>query len=407
MYENQFIQFTQAIDPLDACIPLPVVFGGDGIAFFVPTDNEKAEFTLVDAEGNPFTMNGTPLTQRFRSLAGNYAEKMFADDNSALPVVMGNEIFLASKAREYVAPNECFRIKIHDNAIVASVASVAYAVDASTITGGVPVTKTIDIAGLTNKTFAKGTYNLKLSSLYIRKWGSNGVPYSKYVNVKVMAGSQVIFNQGSEFYPSAIEVTFTATSSFQISITVEFGYYDGGRTSGDAFTFECSSATLVDAVGVDYYSNLLRRYENTDGEFALLSYACDSETFGLPFIMRYGSFNQSGLSAIRQWLPIWLNKPDFTQKDEIYEKLSGERVVLYATINKELQAQSDYIPEWWHERIVMALSCDVVKVNGVRLTKSDNYKIDWDNHTEADCGVWLARATWKMVANVTSRNSNN
>jgi len=395
MYENQFIQFSQAIDPLDACIPLPVVFGGDGIAFFVPTDNKDAEFTVVDAEGNPFTHNGNTLHSNFRSLNGNYAAGMFYD--GIIPLARA-KLFPANTARDYVAPNECFRIKIHDNAIAASVAWVAYAVDASTITGGVPVTKTIDIAGLTDKTFAKGKYNLKLSSLYIRKWGSNGVPYSKYVNVKVMAGSQVIFNQGSEFYPSAIEVKFIATSSFQISITVEFGYYDGGRTSGDAFTFECSSATLVDAVGVDYYSNLLRRYENPDGEFALLSYTCDSETFDLPF---------TSSRPIRQWLPIWLNKPDFTQKDEIYEKLSGERVVLYATINKELQAQSDYIPEWWHERIVMALSCDVVKVNGVKLTKSDNYKIDWDNHTEADCGVWLARATWKMAANVTSRNSNN
>ena len=395
MYENQFIQFTQAIDPLDACIPLPVFFGGDGIAFFVPTDNKDAEFSIVDAEGNPFTHNGNTLHGKFRSLNGNYAAGMFYDGIIHLARA---KLFPVNTARDYVAPNECFRIKIHDNAIAASVASVAYAVDASTITGGVPVTKTIDIAGLTDKTFAKGTYNLKLSSLYIRKCGSNGVPYSKYVNVKVMAGSQVIFNQGSEFYPSTIEETFTATSSFQISITVEFGYYDGGRTSGDAFTFECSSATLVDAVGVDYYSNLLRRYENQDGEFALLSYTCDSETFDLPF---------TSSRPIRQWLPIWLNKPDFTQKDEIYEKLSGERVVLYATINKELQAQSDYIPEWWHERIVMALSCDVVKVNGVKLTKSDNYKIDWDNHTEADCGVWLARATWKMVANVTSRNSNN
>ena len=406
MYENQFIQFTQAIDPLDACIPLPVVFGGDGMAFFVPTDNKNAEFTLVDAEGNPFTKNGAPLTHRFRSLANNYAEMLFADDN-ARPIVNGNGIFFANMAREYVAPNECFRIKIHSNDTAASVSSFTYAVDASTITGGVPVTKTIDIAGLTDKTFAKGTYNLKLSSLYIRKWGSNGVPYAKTCNVKVMAGSQTIFNHSGDFYPSAIEETFTATSSFRISITVEFGYYDGGRTSGDAFTFEISSATLVDAVGVDYYTNLLRRYENADGEFALLSYACDGETFGLPFGIQQGSFGVTALRTIRQWLPIWLNKPDFTQKDEIYEKLSGERVVLYATINKELQAQSDYIPEWWHERIVMALSCDVVKVNCERLTKSDNYKIDWDNHTEADCGVWLARATWKMVANVTSRNSNN
>ena len=267
MYENQFIQFTQAIDPLDSCMPLPVVFGGDGIAFFVPTDNKDAEFTLVDAEGNPFTQNGSTLTNKFRSLAGNYAAKAFGDDIPRLLPRLQNRIFKASDARNYVAPNECFRIKIYD-----------------------------------------------------------------------------------------------------------------------------------DEEDVEYYSNLLRRYENPNGEFALLSYTCDSETFDLPFTTE---------RPVRQWLPIWLNKPKYNQKDEIYEKLSGERVVLFATINKELNAQTDYIPESWHERIVLALSCDDVRVNGVKLTKSDNYDIDWDNHTENHCGVWLARATWKMAANVTSRNSNN
>lgn len=263
MYENQFIQFTQAIDPLDSCMPLPVVFGGGGIAFFVPTDNKDAEFSVVDAEGNPFTHNGNTLHGKFRSLAGNYAAGMFYDGL----VLARTKLFPANTARNYVAPNECFRIKIYD-----------------------------------------------------------------------------------------------------------------------------------DEEGVEYYSNLLRRYENPKGEFALLSYTCDTETFDLPFTTS---------RPVRQWLPIWLNKPAYNQKDEIYEKLSGERVVLYATINKELNAQTDYIPESWHERIVLALSCDDVRVNGVKLTKSDNYDIDWDNHTENHCGVWLARATWKMAANVTSRNSNN
>lgn len=264
MYENQFIQFTQAIDPLDHCMPLPVVFGGDGMSFFVPTDNKDAVFTLVDAEGKPFTNNGEKCTGEFSSLDGNYAAKVLGDATST-EIRNKTAIFDATNARNYVAPNECFRIRI-------------------------------------------------------------------------LIGNAVC------------------------------------------------------------YSNLLRRYENTNGELSLLSYTCDTTTFGLPF---------TSARPIRQWLPIWLNKPAYNQKDEIYEKLSGERVVLFATINKELQAQTDYIHDEWHSRIVLALSCDNVQVNGERLTKSDNYDIDWDNHTESDCGVWLAKATWKMVANVTSRNSNN
>lgn len=395
MYENQFIQFTQAIDPLDNCMPLPVVFGGDGIAFFVPTDNKDAEFSVVDAEGNPFTYNGNTLHSKFQSLAGNYAAGMFYDGIA----FFRSKLFPANTARNYVAPDECFRIKIHSEETLANVSAFTYAVDASSIAQGESIVRTIDIEGLTDKTFAKGTYTLKIPKIYVRYWGSNGVPYQQYANIQISAGSQIIFNQSAYFYPADIERTFTANSSFRLSVRVQFGYYTGGRTSGDAFTFEfASSATLKDAIGVDWYSNLLRRYENPKGELALLSYTCDTETFDLPF---------TSSRPIRQWLPIWLNKPAFNQKDEIYEKLSGERVVLFATINKELQAQTDYIPEWWHERIVLALSCDKVFVNGTRLTKSDNYDIDWDNHTEADCGVWLAKAKWKMVANVTSRNSNN
>ena len=394
MYENQFIQFTQAIDPLDHCMPIPIVFGGEGIACFVPTDNKDAVFTLVDAEGVPFTRNGHELSQKFKSLAGNYAPRMFGTRRAP-----DNAVFQEDNVIYYVAPDECFRIKIHSNETLANVSAFTYAVDASSIAYGESVTRTISIEGLTDKTFAKGTYTLKIPALYIRSWGSNGVPYQQYANIQINAGSQMIFNQSANFYPADIEKTFTAASSFKLTITVQFGYYDRGRTSGDAFTFEMTSgATLVDAIGVDWYSNLLRRYENPKGELALLSYTCDTTTFDLPF---------TSSRPIRQWLPIWLNKPAFNQKDEIYEKLSGERVVLFATINKELQAQTDYIPEWWHERIVLALSCDKVFVNGTRLTKSDNYDIDWDNHTEADCGVWLAKATWKMVANVTSRNSNN
>lgn len=394
MYENQFIQFTQAIDPLDHCMPIPIVFGGEGIACFVPTDNKDAVFTLVDAEGVPFTRNGRELSQKFKSLAGNYAPRMFGTRRPA-----DNAVFTEDNAIYYVAPDECFRIKIHSEETLANVSAFTYAVDASSIAQGESIVRTIDIEGLTDKTFAKGTYTLKIPKIYVRYWGSNGVPYQQYANIQISAGSQIIFNQSAYFYPTDIECTFTANSSFRLSVRVQFGYYTGGRTSGDAFTFEfASSATLKDAIGVDWYSNLLRRYENPKGELALLSYTCDTETFDLPF---------TSSRPIRQWLPIWLNKPAFNQKDEIYEKLSGERVVLFATINKELQAQTDYIPEWWHERIVLALSCDKVFVNGTRLTKSDNYDIDWDNHTEADCGVWLAKAKWKMVANVTSRNSNN
>lgn len=265
MYENQFLKFTATIDPQECGVPLPVVFGGDGISFFVNVgEDANTVFTVVDASGVPFkNKNGNTLSGKFRSMANNYARKMFY--KRPMFEVRGTSLFPDLTAGDYVAPNECFRIKVEGN-------------------------------------------------------------------------------------------------------------------------------------GTVLYSNLLRRYENPEGLLALVEYSCGTETFGLPF---------ANDRPIRQWLPIIVKDPKPEQKDEIYTKLSGERVVMYATIDEKYSCETDYIPYEWHKRIVMALSCDTVKINGTRLTKSESYEIDWENKIKLECGEKLTKAEWKMVANITSRNSNN
>lgn len=270
MYENQFIQFAKAIDPIECCVPIPIVFGGGGIAFYVPAEKKAGVvFTIVDAMGVPLLYNSTELSGSYVSMNNDYVYNMFASLVPDILYTQKQALFKAEEMRNYVAPNECFRIRMT-----------------------VPT--------------------------------------------------------------------------------------DGG-------------------VSVHWYSNLLRRYENDDNTLSLLEYTCGTETFGIPFAAN---------RPIRQWLPVLLDCPKPTQDEEIYEKLSGERVVMFATINKEYEAQTDYIPYDWHEKIVIALSCDIVKVNNERLTKSDKYDVDWQNVTKSDCGVKLIRATWKMVENVTSRNTN-
>ncbi len=105
-------------------------------------------------------------------------------------------------------------------------------------------------------------------------------------------------------------------------------------------------------------------------------------------------------------IPIRLSAAQYTQSDKIYETRNGDQIVLYATINKVYEGETDYIPESWHEKIVTALSCDEVYINGERVTKSDSYEIDQDNYTYTDCGIRLTRATFKVKTNVVKRNSN-
>lgn len=153
------------------------------------------------------------------------------------------------------------------------------------------------------------------------------------------------------------------------------------------------------------YSNMVRRVDDRDNYLSALSYRCKEPQFGFPFGDGTDGRHLVPTNIIVS-LPVRLSKPQFKQTDKIYEKLNGEQVVLYATINKEYEGETDYIPEEWHEKIVTALSCDEVYINNERVTKSDSYEIDQDNYTYSDCGQRLVRATFKVKTNVTQRNSN-
>lgn len=143
-------------------------------------------------------------------------------------------------------------------------------------------------------------------------------------------------------------------------------------------------------------SSLMQRVSIDD--FSQVNFNCTNDEFGFPFSLS-GSF-------VSNIMPIKLSKPQYSQNDKIYTKSNGENVVLFSEMVKEYEGMTDYVSEKMHEMILIALSCDEVIINGERLTKSDKYEIDWDNYTTDDSGEKLARATFKMKANVNKRNSN-
>lgn len=148
---------------------------------------------------------------------------------------------------------------------------------------------------------------------------------------------------------------------------------------------------------INSYSNMLVFMNDTDG-LSKVSYRCDADAFGFPFSLSN--------APIVSWLPINLKNPQLKQEDKTYVKRTGEVVVLMAKYYKEWDAESEYISEDMHDKIVSALSCDYVYINDVRMTKSDSYEIDWENKIKKACGQKLAKATWKMRANIMERNSN-
>lgn len=134
-------------------------------------------------------------------------------------------------------------------------------------------------------------------------------------------------------------------------------------------------------------------------EFSYLRYRCDLDEFGFPF-----DIADTYASAL---LPLRLINPQNSQDNKTYETANGEIVTLYAKYFKEWSGETDFLNETTHDIILTALSCDEVYINERRITKTDNYQIDWDNY-DIDCdGVTkLGRATFKVRANITNRNSN-
>lgn len=135
-------------------------------------------------------------------------------------------------------------------------------------------------------------------------------------------------------------------------------------------------------------------------EFAFIRYRCNEDAFGFPF-----SLNENYYMSM--FVRIKLTNPQNTQEDKTYIKANGEIVTLYAKYSKEWNAKTDFYSESWHDKIMAALSCDELYINETRLTKSENYTIDWENY-DLDCDgkTKLAVATFKLKANTNQRNSN-
>ena len=159
---------------------------------------------------------------------------------------------------------------------------------------------------------------------------------------------------------------------------------------------DCFRIALIGKNGVIAESNTFVKLKN-DKFTSQLRYRCDENQFNFvycpPFI-----FN-----SVR--LPFYLKNPQFPQNQTVYIEKSGRRRVTSATIGKEYQLETDYLPEWTHEKIVISLSHDVIFIDGKFLTKSGDYNIDWGNYRTIE-GVKEAKATCMMTENVVSRNSN-
>lgn len=145
-----------------------------------------------------------------------------------------------------------------------------------------------------------------------------------------------------------------------------------------------------------YTTNGIVFHKTTNG-LAHLQYRCYENCFGFPFVSGYRA---------DAWVQINLKSPQYSQSDKTYTKSDGSIITLYSQARKEWEGETEYLTEDEHDKIMIALMCDEVYINGKRVSKSASYDIDWESHDTLCDGTKAAKATFKVQENMVSRNSN-
>lgn len=381
MLEHQFIQFG-AMPEIPTCdMPLPV---GDGMqtAFFVQGDAD-AQIDIVTPDG---ILIKSDAVQVSRMKEGN-----------------GESIYQHAILQDIsmVRPGACFRLKytpIHFSVYV------TYGYDDNKyqvpMTGSIGQVLKRQLAKL--KVQKTTFYTLRIPSCRIYRVGSNGVPYGITGSITVVSenSGNTLFQAYTAEQHKDIVFQGVMYEGEVFTINAEFPIPSDGLNQ-TAYVYHSKIVFTDQYQGETVYSNLLQRVQ--PHKYAEVRYSCDEDAFGFPFSPLLADGTHPYLQLM---LPIVLRKPQLKQTDKIYETLTGKRIVIYATINKEYEAQTEYIHEDWHEKNVIALCCDHIAIDGESLVRSESYEVNWDEYTETECGTKLAMATFKMQANINQRNSN-
>lgn len=110
-----------------------------------------------------------------------------------------------------------------------------------------------------------------------------------------------------------------------------------------------------------------------------LEYGCNEDAFGF--------YGQGFFNSIR--LPLYLSRANYESDEKGYQKSDGTFVKLAERVNKTFELRTDWMPEQWHDRLRVALSCDTIQVTNenenltqVAIYKKDEYEVDWDSEVD-------------------------
>lgn len=211
------------------------------------------------------------------------------------------------------------------------------------------------------------------------------------------------------FYTSLIpfEIKACDMSGERLDVTVAFdsvdtgdGYYIALKTAVPVTDGTCFVLRIKETAESEtyHYSNAL--FYSTDTEFSLCEYYCNETQFGF----EYGTSGATYPNKIR--LPLRLHAVQYPQEEKIYVDGNGMRHLLTAKVDKDQELETEYLTDAIHEKIVVMLAHDIVKIEAIQVAKSAGYEIDHENEDELTCGTKIHKAKAKMIRNTTLKNTN-
>lgn len=85
--------------------------------------------------------------------------------------------------------------------------------------------------------------------------------------------------------------------------------------------------------------------------------------------------------ANRIRLPLQLHSPQYPQERSVFRKANGETKTMSVIVRKNYELETDYMPDNWHQRLIIALSHDNIILEGERylggVSQDGDYNIEW------------------------------
>lgn len=132
---------------------------------------------------------------------------------------------------------------------------------------------------------------------------------------------------------------------------------------------------------------------------SLVTYSCDESAFDFIY--------DNSPNIVR--LPIFLLKPQFPKKREVYRKSDGTQKLLNSLVEKEYEVETEQMPEVFHEAMAIMLGhdnvvieCPNIRETSVQVIEADTYNPAWEGE-----GILFAKGKGKLkVATFSHANSN-